>query len=168
MVWFFSSALAGPQFQGGDIRRVHGGGVANGGDGFQCHVAPRDRPLIILLQHQGAEQARHRGLVWKDPDHVGPAPDLLVQPFKWVGAVDLRPVLAGEALVGQNVLVSPAHRLRELGMARFECVDQLDPVVFRCCERVLIEGGSERRGDDGAVTMGRSFLPTQASALRMK
>lgn len=38
-------------------------------------------------------------------------------------------------------------------MARFEGVDQLGPVILRCRERVLIEGGSERRGDDRAVLL---------------
>ena len=63
------------------------GSVANGSDGFQCHIAPRDRPLIILLQHQGADQARHRGLVGKDSHEVCPPFDLLVQPLEWVRRV---------------------------------------------------------------------------------
>ena len=122
--------MAWPQLQDGDCRRVHGGSVANGGDGFQCHVAPRDRPLIILLQHQGSDQSCDCGLVWKDADNVGPALNLLVEAFKWVCAVDLDPMLAGKALVGQHVILSPAHQLRELWMARLKRVDQLGPVLF--------------------------------------
>lgn len=57
-------------------------------------------------------------------------------------------MLAGEALVGQHVIPSPAHQIRELWMARLERIDQLGPVLFRCGRRVLVKGGSERRAED--------------------
>ena len=38
-------------------------------------------------------------------------------------------------------------------MARLEGLDQLGPVLFRCCERVLVEGCSERDGDNRAVLL---------------
>jgi hypothetical protein len=145
--------LARPQLQGGDFRRIHSCSVANGGDGFQRHVAPRDRPFIVLLQHQGADQAGDGSFVREDADHVGPSLDLLVQALQRIRGMDLRPVFLGEALVGQDVLLGAAHQVRELGMARFERVDQLGPVLLRCGERVLIEGGSERRYDDRAVLL---------------
>ncbi len=59
----------------------------------------------------------------------------------------------GEALVGQDVVLGAAHQLGELGMARFERVGQFGPVLFRCRERVLVEGGFERGGDDRAVLL---------------
>jgi hypothetical protein len=55
------------------------------------------------------------------------------------------------------------HQFGKLGVARLEGLDQLGPLVLGACQRVLIKGRPERRRD-----MGRSFLPTQASALRMK
>jgi hypothetical protein len=150
MVW--------PLLQGGDCRRVHGCSVANGGDGFQCHVAPCDGPLIVLLQHQGSDQAGDGGFVWKDADDVGPPLDFLVS-----SGFDLRPVFPGKSLVGEHVVLGAAHQVSELWMAWREGVDQLGPVTFRSCKRVLIKGCS-----GAAVTIGRSFLPTQASAFLMK
>lgn len=46
---------------------------------------------------------------------------------------------------------SMAHQLGKFWIARFERIDQLGPVVFRCREGILVEGGSERRSDDRAV-----------------
>ena len=34
---------------------------------LQAHVAPADRPFVVLLQQQGADQADDRGLVGKMP-----------------------------------------------------------------------------------------------------
>ena len=31
--------------------------LADGGDGFQCHVTACDRPLVVLLQHQRTDEA---------------------------------------------------------------------------------------------------------------
>ena len=92
--------------QGGDCCRVHWGIVANGGDGFQCHVAAGDCPLIVLLEHEGADQAGDGGLVWENTHDIGPAFDFLIQALKRVGGVDLGPVVARKALV------RPAHRPR--------------------------------------------------------
>ena len=54
--------------------------MAQRADCFQCHVAARDCPLVILLQHQGADEADHGGIVWEDEpvmDADGPAPKVL-------------------------------------------------------------------------------------------
>jgi hypothetical protein len=62
-------------------------------------------------------------------------------------------MLAGEALAGQHVILGPAHQIRELRMARLKRVDQPGPMLFRRGQRVLAEGGSERRGDDWIVLL---------------
>ena len=59
----------------------------------------------------------------------------------------------GKAFVGQDILLSAAHQFGELFMAGRKCFDQLGPVLFRCCERVLVEGCSEYGGDDRAVLL---------------
>jgi len=58
-----------------------------------------------------------------------------------------------EPLAGQDILLGAAHQFCELFMAGRKCFDQLGPVLFRCCERILVEGCSERRGDDRAVLL---------------
>ena len=71
--------------QGGDFRRVHGVILADGGEGFQRHVTSCDRPFIVLLQHQRANETPDRRLVGKDADHIGTALDLFVEALKRIG-----------------------------------------------------------------------------------
>ena len=64
--------------------------IAQRCDGFQCHVAgPLDRPFIILLEQDGADQAGNGVLIGEDADDLGAALDLAVQPFQRIGRVDL-------------------------------------------------------------------------------
>lgn len=46
--------------------------MAHRAEGFQCHVAARYRPLVILFQHQRADEADQSGIVGEDADDVGP------------------------------------------------------------------------------------------------
>ncbi len=130
------------------------------------------------------------------------------------------PVSLRESLVGKHIIIGTRHQLGELGVAGLEGLEQVGPVFFRVCQRILVEGRSGRRRDKGAillananqgiayevhataldgleqvgpvffrvcqrilvegrsgrrrdvlgaaVTMGRSFLPTQTKELRMK
>ena len=42
--------------------------------------------------------------VGEDPDHVGPAPDFLVEPFLGIVGTDLGPMLDREGAEGQDVI----------------------------------------------------------------
>jgi len=47
------------------------------GDGFQGHVAGAlDRPLVVLLEQDGADQAGDGVFIGEDADHVSAALDL--------------------------------------------------------------------------------------------
>jgi len=67
--------------------------------------------------------------------------------------VDLPPVSLRESFVGQHVFLGAQHQFSELRVARLEGLDQLGPVFFRVCQRVLIEGCSECGRDDWAVLL---------------
>ena len=67
--------MAWPLLRSGDSCRVHGSSVANGLDGFQCHVAAGDGPLVVLFEYEGADQAGDGGLVWEDTHDIGSAFD---------------------------------------------------------------------------------------------
>jgi hypothetical protein len=60
------------------------------------HVAAGDCPFVVLFGEHGADQADHRVAVGEDPDDVGAAAQLLVEPFLGVVRPDLAPVLLGE------------------------------------------------------------------------
>ena len=47
------------------------------------------RPLVVLLQQQGADQARDGSFVWKDADNIAATLDLAVEALERVGAVQL-------------------------------------------------------------------------------
>src|SRR5271156_608906 len=56
-------------------------------------AGPLDRPFIVLLEQDGADQADNGLLIGEDADDLGAALDLAVQPFQRIGRVDLGPVV---------------------------------------------------------------------------
>src|SRR5581483_6099863 len=67
-------------------------------------VAPfGDRPLVVDLEQDSAGQAQDGVLVGEDPDDVGSALDLDVDPFQGIRAPDLPPVRFGKGGEGQDV-----------------------------------------------------------------
>ena len=52
------------------------------GEDFQSHVAAGFGPFVVLLGQHRADQADDRVAAGEDADHVGAAPDLLVQPLE--------------------------------------------------------------------------------------
>ena len=78
--------------------------MAQRAGGFQCHVAARYGPLVVLLEHQRSDEADHCGIVGKDANDIGSSLDLLVDPFQRVGRGDLLPVLLRELHVGKHIL----------------------------------------------------------------
>ena len=84
---------------GHGARRLAGGAERRGGhllgqDGERlgAEVAACDLPLVVLLGEDGADQADDGVAVREDPDHVGAALDLLVEPLERVVGPDLTPV----------------------------------------------------------------------------
>jgi hypothetical protein len=62
------------------------GGVGDGGgagpfEDFETEVAAALDPLVVLLGEHRSDQADKGVTVREDPDHVGAAADLPVQPF---------------------------------------------------------------------------------------
>jgi hypothetical protein len=84
--------------------------IADGAESFQAHVASLYCLFVVLLGQDGADQAYDRDLVGEDADHIGAALDLPIQPFEWIGAVDLGTVLLGERCKGNG---SGANRLAD-------------------------------------------------------
>ena len=120
--------------------------MAHGSDGFQGHVArPLDRPFVVLLVQDGADQAGDGGLVGKDADDIGPAFDLAIEALQRIGRVELGAVLLGEAHVGQHVGLGLVHQVRQLGHLGAELVGHLAPLGLGGHGILLGEGG----GDEG-------------------
>jgi hypothetical protein len=54
--------------------------IAQRSDGFQCHIArPIDRPFIVLLEQDGADQTGNGVVIGEDADDFGAALDLTVE-----------------------------------------------------------------------------------------
>jgi len=70
--------------------------MADGAECFKRHVTARYSPLVILPQHQLADETDDGGIVGEDVDDIGSALDLIVHPFQPVGGRDLSPVVLRE------------------------------------------------------------------------
>lgn len=66
--------------------QADGGIIAQRCDGFQADVAcALDRPFVVLLQQEGADQAEHCLFVGEYPDDIAAALDLAVEAFERIG-----------------------------------------------------------------------------------
>ena len=78
--------------------------IADGGDGFQRHVAGAlHGPFVVLLHQDGADETDDGVVVGEDVDDVGAALDLAVESFDRIGRADLGPMLLWEVHEGENV-----------------------------------------------------------------
>ena len=97
------------QVIGAHLRRRAGGGVGGQGESaaaedFETEVAAAFGPFVGLLGQDGADEANDGIPVREDPDHVGAASDLPVEPLGGVVGPDLPPHIVGPELD----LLSPA------------------------------------------------------------
>ena len=68
--------------------------MAQGGNGFQCHVtASLNRPFIVLFEKDCAHEAEDGGFIGKDPHHIRSPLNLSIETFDQIGGVDLCPVV---------------------------------------------------------------------------
>lgn len=79
------------------------GGVLAAGEDLEAEISAAFGPFIVLLGQYGAHQAGDRVAVGEDPDHVGTAANLFVQPFVGVVRPDLGPHVLREAGEGQHI-----------------------------------------------------------------
>ena len=84
-----------------------------------------DRPFIVLLEQDSADQANGGPDVAEDPDDVRPGLDLLVQPLQGIRAVQLPAMLLRKMLVRQDVLGGLIQQRRRLGKPRAQAVRDL-------------------------------------------
>jgi hypothetical protein len=65
--------------------------VADLRDGFQADVAARDSPLVVLLEHESANETDDGIVVGEDADNIRAPLDFFVQSLEWIGGVQLVP-----------------------------------------------------------------------------
>ena len=92
---------------GRDFDDIDGLMLADFVDGFQGLVSPCDGPLVVLFEHQGADQADDGGLVGKDADDVGPARDLLVEAFEGSCGGQSGAMILGQGQAGELTASDP-------------------------------------------------------------
>ena len=111
-------------------------------------AGPLDRPFIVLLEQDGADQADNGLLIGEDADDLGAALDLAVQPFQRIGRVDLRPVVFGEAHKSQHVGFGLVHQGGQLGDLGSDLIGDLTPLAPRGFGIFLGKRGGDEGGDD--------------------
>ena len=105
-----SSAMSSGGHGGQPDRRS----MAESGEPFQRHIAAADSPFIALFEHERADEAKDSGFVGEDADDIASASDFFIDSFDRIGARDLRPVLAREGHIGQDILLCLVHEVASL------------------------------------------------------
>src|SRR5262245_37406556 len=59
--------------------------IAQSFKGFQAHVAALNRPLVVLLEQHGADEANDGRLIGENGDDIGAPLDLSIEPLQRVG-----------------------------------------------------------------------------------
>ena len=141
-IWPVSSGCHGGQLED----RI----FAQWSDCFQGHVAGAlHGPFVVLLEQQNsADQASDGILIGEDADNVGAALDFAVEPFQRVGAVDLGPVVLGEAHKGEDIGFRLIHQCRQLCDLGPELISNLAPLEAGHFGVLLGEGGGDEGSDD--------------------
>jgi hypothetical protein len=67
-------------------------------DGFQAHVAACDGPLVVLCNHQRADEPNDGGVVGEDANDIRAPLDLLVQSLERICRVELAPMVLWKAM----------------------------------------------------------------------
>jgi hypothetical protein len=80
---------------------------------------------VVLLDGQHRGQADQAAVVGEDPDDVGAPADLAVEALKRIGASDLAPVVRGEAVEGQDVVLGGLEHPGDLGQGALQRGDRL-------------------------------------------
>ena len=124
------------------------------GHGFQRQVTSGDSPLVVLLDQDGADQTHDGFVVGKDAHHVGASLDLLVDALQWIGRVDLRAMLRGEAHESEHVGFRLIHELCQFFEPHPQAVGDLAPLSARRLDVLLDAGGADRGGDHFPLPFG--------------
>ena len=120
------------------------GSIADGLQAFKLHVSAVQRPLVVLLEHHGADQPCDGCAVEEDAHDVCSPLDLGVEPLQRVGAVDLGPVRTWEGHDGEHIVFGLVHASGQLKLLA-ELVDHGPPLRLGRLWRVL----HEDRADGG-------------------
>ena len=102
---------------------------------WAAEVAVADEPFVVLFDHDAGGEPDQRAIVGEDADDVGAAADLAVDPFERVGRAQLRPVVGGEGVEGEQVLLG---FFEQRGDFRQWLAQPLERVAdeFPCCSPV--------------------------------
>ena len=80
-----------------------------------AEVAAADEPFVVLLDDDAGGEPDQGAVVGEDADDVGAPTDLAVDPLERVGRAQLRPVVGGEGVEGEQVLLGLLEQRRDLG-----------------------------------------------------
>jgi len=128
--------------------------IAQRRDGFQGHVAgAQDRPFVVLLEQDRADQANDGILIGEDADDFRSPLDLAVEALDRVGRVQLGAVLRRKAHIGEHVGLGFIHEDGKLGQFGPEPVGNLAPLSPGGFGIVLGKSGGNEGGDDAPAAL---------------
>src|SRR5271165_1856778 len=133
----------GLDHSGGHGGQTDGGSIADGRECLKGQIATLDGPLVILFEQDSADQSRDGLFVREDADNLSAALDLLVQSFQRIGAVDLAPMLLGEAHAGEHIGLGAVHQGGQLWDTGTDLIGDAAPLLARGVGVGLGEGGGD-------------------------
>jgi hypothetical protein len=106
---------------------------------------------VVLLDQQHAGEPDQRRVVGEDADDVGATADLAVDAFERVRRAQLGPVLGGEAIEGEQVLLGLGEQLGDLRRGRRELLDHRRDALARLVVAVGVEHLPQRGRHERAL-----------------
>jgi len=113
----------------------------------------RCTPFIVLLKQDGTDQAGDRVLIGEDANDFGAALDLAIEAFQWIGAVELRAVVFGEAHEGEHIGFGLVHQPRQFCDLGPKLISDLAPLQAGHLGVLLGKRGGNEGGDDAAALL---------------
>lgn len=124
------------------------------GHGLDLHVAALQLLLVVLLQQDGPDEPDDGLFVGEDADHVRSPLHLFVQPFQWIGAVQLDPVLRRERHVSQHIVLGFIHETGEFWPFAAKLVGDM-PLGLAGAGRIRLQKGLAQGGrNHGVLSLG--------------
>ena len=103
---------------------------------------------VVGFDGEHRDQADERCVVGEDPDDVGAPGDLAVEALQRVGGAQLGPVLSGECVEGEHVVLGLLEQPRDLRQSWFELGDRVEQALARlgaiAGREQLTDHGTER------------------------
>ena len=102
---------------------------------------------VVLFDDDAGREPEQGAVVGEDADDVGAAADLAVEPLQRIGAPELAPVVEGEGVEGEQILLGALQHRGDLRQRPLQPRDCLTDQLARLDTVVGVEDRADQRRD---------------------